>query len=687
MGIVYLAHHRGLRRDVALKVVRPTRRGPEFLARFQAEATALGRLRHPHIVDVTDFGVDPRDDGIPYLVMEYLSGVPLTHALKDGPIIVVDALPILAAVASAIDFAHEHDVLHRDIKPENIFLSETANKRQVVKVVDFGIAHIGRLPGEASPENVTRTAGPTRLSTSETVAAADDRARSEWQVADATTVSLALTTPGEILGTLPYLGPELLAGDVASRASDVYAFGVVAYQTIVGQRPYEIASLESASCPEAPPAHTINKALDPEISRVLAWPLSRYASDRPRSARQFVEALRRACFQSEVRAWRRSEFPRRRWIAAAVALGFCALAWAADRRAWVDTMENRLVDARFRSVPGRMPDPRVVVVLVDDESLAASPTLLGERADEFAERFEQIFQAGAGGIAVDLLLPQRWSTSPRFSRLVLAHADRLALAAMSAPDGHVVGPECIAGLTAAALGPERASALFGFVNIEPDADGVIRRARLSFRDTTGTLRDSFAVRSVRAALGDAGLPATTGRKSVDPEGGVFLIDASVDHREMRTVSWANVSDELAREPSLFRDRLVLVGGSFVGSSDLHRLSGQGASIEGVFVQAVMLNTILQALPIRHVDIALWLPMLFVAAWIAAQRELAVERFPIPVSAIVIAGAWIVGAVIWFAAGWTVPMLLPATVIVMAGIAAVFIRLLLRPFPQPVPMLV
>jgi CHASE2 domain-containing sensor protein len=334
-----------------------------------------------------------------------------------------------------------------------------------------------------------------------------------------------------------------------------------------------------------------------------------------------------------------------------------------------------------------MPDPRVVVVLVDDESLAASPTLLGERADEFAERFEQIFQAGAGGIAVDFLLPQRWSTSPRFSRLVLAHADRLALAAMSAPDGHVVGPECIAGLTAAALGPERASALFGFVNIEPDADGVIRRARLSFRDTTGTLRDSFAVRSVRAALGDAGLPATTGRKSVDPEGGVFLIDASVDHREMRTVSWANVSDELAREPSLFRDRLVLVGGSFVGSSDLHRLSGQGASIEGVFVQAVMLNTILQALPIRHVDIALWLPMLFVAAWIAAQRELAVERFPIPVSAIVIAGAWIVGAVIWFAAGWTVPMLLPATVIVMAGIAAVFIRLLLRPFPQPVPMLV
>jgi CHASE2 domain-containing sensor protein len=363
------------------------------------------------------------------------------------------------------------------------------------------------------------------------------------------------------------------------------------------------------------------------------------------------------------------------------------MAWLADRGAWAETIESRLVDARFRYAPRRLPDPRVLVVLVDDASLAVSPTLLGERADEFAERFEQMFQAGASGIAVDFLLPQRWSASQRFSRVVLAHADRLSLAATSASDGQVVGPECIAGLTAAALGPERASALFGFVNIEPDADGVIRRARLSFQDTTGTRRDSFAVQSVRAAFGTGGLPAAIRHQLVDPKSGVFIIDAAVDRRQMSTLSWRSLPDELLRNPSLFRDRLVLIGGNFVGSGDLHRLSGEGVPIEGVFVQALIMNTILEAFPIRQAGIALWLPMLFVAAWVAAQRDVAAERFQMPAWAMASAGAWIVGAVISFAAGWTVPILMPVAAILAAGVAAVVIRLLLRPFPQLEPKVV
>ena len=130
MGVVYLAYHRGLQREVALKVIKPTRQGSEFLARFRAEATALGRLRHPHIVDVTDFGVDPRGTGMPYLVMEHLAGVTLDRALHSGRMSLADGLPVLSAIASAIDFAHEHGILHRDIKPENVFLSQGGDGRR-----------------------------------------------------------------------------------------------------------------------------------------------------------------------------------------------------------------------------------------------------------------------------------------------------------------------------------------------------------------------------------------------------------------------------------------------------------------------------------------------------------------------------------------------------------------------------
>ena len=688
MGVVYLAHHRGLRRDVALKVIRPTRQGTEFLARFRAEATALGRLRHPHIVNVTDFGVDPRDAGMPYLAMEHLTGVTLAQALRPGAMAVADALPILEAIASAIDFAHGHDVLHRDIKPENVFLSDNDGARPVVKVLDFGVAQIGRRLNSASLEDSADHVGPRGDSAagSDETASADDEPTRAGSQTDATvteTVSMGLTTPGTILGTLPYQAPELLAGDTASRASDVYAFGVLAFQTVVGERPYKTVSLELAIYNTPPAAHTINKTLTPQISRILAWPLSRYASDRPRSACEFVDDLRRVYFQSLVESWKRTELPRRRRLAAAAALILCGIAWLADRSGWGETVERRLVDARFRYAPGRMPDPRLLVVLVDDTSLMASPTLLGERADEFADRFEQIFEAGAKGVAVDFLLPQRWSASPRFSRLVLTHADRLALAATSGPDGQVVGPECIAGLTAAALGPQRASAVFGFVDMEPDGDGVIRRARLTFQDTSGAQRDSFAVRSIRAAMGDGAITAALRRQQADPPGEGFLIDASVDRLRLSTLSWSRVPDELAKDPDIFRDRLVLVGGSFVGSSDLHRLSGQRVPIEGVFVQALIMDTILKALPIREIGIAMWLPIVFVAAWVAMEGSVPTQRFPMPTWTIAVAGAWVIAAVTLFVvAGWTVPILVPLVIIVVAGVTARVIRPLLRPFPHP-----
>src|SRR5262245_37895213 len=125
MGIVYRARHEGVKRTVAVKLIRPDRDWePASLARFRLEADALGKLQHPHIVNITDSGVDPREKGIPYLVTEFLDGVSLqAHSARRGPLPLSEALPLLEDIAEAIDFAHERGVLHRDLKPQNVFLA------------------------------------------------------------------------------------------------------------------------------------------------------------------------------------------------------------------------------------------------------------------------------------------------------------------------------------------------------------------------------------------------------------------------------------------------------------------------------------------------------------------------------------------------------------------------------------
>jgi len=690
MGVVYLAYHLGLQREVALKIIKPTRHGAEFLARFRAEATALGRLQHPNIVAVTDYGVDPRGPGLPYLVMEHLTGTTLEHAIRSAAMPPADVLPILSAVASAIDFAHKHGVLHRDIKPENIFLLRDGDRGRSVRVLDFGVAHI------ATPLDELETAGmgsENQLAVrapagGHSATSSDDETTRVWSSDDNLTAGSApgfLTTPGEIIGTLAYLAPELLAGDSASRASDLYAFGVVAYQMLAGRRPNNIENLDAAY--EAPPpAHTLNQSLTPEMSRVLAWPLNRYASDRPSSAGQFVEALRDAHHQSMVNAWKLTELPRRRRLSAAVALVVCAAAWQLDGRTWTSALDDRLIDARFRVSPRREVDPRVVIVLVDDASIADGRELLGERADEFAERFEQMFAAGAKGIAVDLLLPQRWSTSERFSRLVLTHSDHLALSAVSVADGQVTGPECVEGVTAAALGPQRASALFGFVNLETNPDGVTRRARLSFTDTLGAQRDTFAVKSIRAAFGDGALTRAYMRRLGERANDTFLIDGRVDTARLDILSWTDIPDEPPGSSSVFRDRLVVVGASFVGSGDLHRLTGNGV-VPGVMVQTVIMDTVLNGRPLRELDVEVWLPVLLLLSWLVATQAVDPIRRAGLRSTSVALVIWVAAAVASFVgAGWTVPMFVPVAAIVAAGLGGAVARPFLRPYPQREAML-
>lgn len=145
MGTVYLATHLGTERPVAIKVIAPQfMKRPEFVERFRREARAAGRLRHPNVVDVTDFGFAETEEGrVAYLVMEYLDGCTLGEILEEEKNLPVSwTLDILEQVCSAVHEAHEQGIIHRDLKPDNIWLEPNQRGGYTVKVLDFGIAKL-----------------------------------------------------------------------------------------------------------------------------------------------------------------------------------------------------------------------------------------------------------------------------------------------------------------------------------------------------------------------------------------------------------------------------------------------------------------------------------------------------------------------------------------------------------------
>src|ERR1700693_4802581 len=168
MGNVYLATHLGTTRVVAVKVIAPKwAKEPQFLARFQREAQACGRLRHPNIVNVTDFGIAKSAGGdMPYLVMEFLDGQTLSDFQSANPEIVLPLIAdLLDQIGLALAEAHRHGIVHRDLKPDNIWLEPNGRGGYTVKVLDFGVAKVnllGDLPTAADekPPGLPRPAIP-----------------------------------------------------------------------------------------------------------------------------------------------------------------------------------------------------------------------------------------------------------------------------------------------------------------------------------------------------------------------------------------------------------------------------------------------------------------------------------------------------------------------------------------------
>jgi Tol biopolymer transport system component len=260
MGEVYRARDTRLDRIVAIKVL-PTHLADrsELRERFEREARTIASLNHPHICTLFDTG---RQDGIDYLVMEYLEGETLAHRLLKGPLPLEQVLRYAIEIADALDKAHRKGVTHRDLKPGNIMLTKTGTK-----LLDFGLA---KLKQEVAPANVQLSQLPT----------ADD----------------PLTAKGTIVGTLQYMAPEQLEGKEVDARTDIFAFGAVVYEMATGKRAFEGNSQASLIAKiletDPPPMSSLQPMTPTALDRVVKRCLAKEPEKRWQTASDLCEELK-----------------------------------------------------------------------------------------------------------------------------------------------------------------------------------------------------------------------------------------------------------------------------------------------------------------------------------------------------------------------------------------------------------
>ena len=324
MGNVYLSTHLGTTRVVAVKVIAPKWAAePQFLARFQREAQACGRLRHPNIINVTDFGIARTAHGpMPYLVMEFLDGQTLSDFQAANPNLSLPvAADLLDQIGLALTEAHRHGIVHRDLKPDNIWLEPNGRGGYTVKVLDFGVAKVNLLGGWAAPAPAAPEA-PLALPADEmetVVMAAAATATEAETVAIApagsavSPVSLdssggAQTMPGSLVGTPAYMSPEQALGKETDFRSDIYSLAVVAYSLVCGQLPFTGKTgqwIEYHRGGSPPPPAAVRK-VPPDVSDAILAGLARDPADRPPSAVAFTRRFHNAV-DAEFLALRRSK--------------------------------------------------------------------------------------------------------------------------------------------------------------------------------------------------------------------------------------------------------------------------------------------------------------------------------------------------------------------------------------------
>lgn len=267
MGSVYVAEQLALRKEVALKMIRPELAGDgEMAARFAREAMASAKLDHPHVAAALDYGTLP--DGGAFLVMQLVRGRSLADVIeREGALPWARATAIAAQVADALAAAHAAGIVHRDLKPENVLLEPRDDGSELVKVLDFGIARVAMDDGPA-PEG----AAPRR----------------------------ALTRVGMVMGTPGYMAPEQAMGEKVDERADLYALGVMLWESVMGTELFpgtELTAIVSRQLTEpTPPLGDVGAP--PELEALLTRLLANRPEDRPESASEVRDALRQMTWRT-----------------------------------------------------------------------------------------------------------------------------------------------------------------------------------------------------------------------------------------------------------------------------------------------------------------------------------------------------------------------------------------------------
>jgi serine/threonine-protein kinase len=338
MGAVYKATHVMLGRTVAVKLINPEYvTSTEAVRRFQREARAATSLNHPNIVSVFDLGQTP--EGTLYIAMEFVNGPSLKSLIMSGgPVAPLRIIALLRQVANALAVAHRNNIVHRDLKPQNMMLTRSDDGREIVKLVDFGIAKTF-----------------------------DDATQ--------------LTTAGSAMGTPQYMSPEQAAGQPVDGRSDLYSLGVVMYEMLSGDVPFNDKSLTAIiikhmkEIPQPPSVRNPAVKIPAPLEAAALRCLEKDPANRFQTAEEFVAALESAAaviqgaaaaMQSTIAAGQRTIPADRATIPA--------------KQATIPTSLPATPAAPRMDQPLEAPRPATVRVTADTRSTAVRPPVGGPSA-------------------------------------------------------------------------------------------------------------------------------------------------------------------------------------------------------------------------------------------------------------------------------------------------------------------
>lgn len=313
MGEVYRARDTRLDRTVAIKVLPSSVASePDRRARFEREAKTISALSHPHICALHDVG---EQDGVHFIVMEYLEGDTLARRIERGALPIEEVLRVGVQIADALDKAHRHGIVHRDLKPANVMLTKSGSK-----LLDFGLAKAPTASAWAAP-----------------------------QLSQMPTGEKPLTSEGTLLGTFQYMAPEQLEGRDADHRADIWALGCVLYEMATGRRPFagksQASLIGSILREDPPPPSSLQPLTPPALDRVIRACLAKDPDERWQSAHDVMSELRWIAeerLQSQSAPRSGALLPvssRRAWLAAALVAGI-ALAFGAWQR-WGESRPSR----------------------------------------------------------------------------------------------------------------------------------------------------------------------------------------------------------------------------------------------------------------------------------------------------------------------------------------------------------